>query len=51
MTTTPDSPRPGQDDDEQPDAEAPAKAPGAEIGMLPGEGTTFEPEEDPGAQG
>jgi hypothetical protein len=48
MTTTPDIPIPDDDPtadstSSQPDEEAP----GAEIGMSEGEGSSFEPEEDP----
>jgi hypothetical protein len=56
MTTTPDSPEPTQGEDQDVAAEAqpkedaqPKEGVGAEIGMSPGEGSTFEPEEDPGA--
>jgi hypothetical protein len=52
MTTTPDSPTPSQDEGEDVVADPSSqKAPGAEIGMSSGEGTTFEPEEDPESQG
>lgn len=52
MTTTPDDPTAGGRDDEDVSAEAGAEKPvGAEIGMTSGEGSTFEPEEDPEAQG
>jgi len=53
MTTTPDSPsspdKPSPQDDENDAAAdlASKQAPGAELGMSPGEGSTFEPEEDP----
>jgi hypothetical protein len=50
MTTTPDGPRPSQSDDEDVATEPASKGPGVEIGMSPGEGTTFEPEEDSDAQ-
>jgi hypothetical protein len=51
MTTTPDSPTPSQDESEDVVADPSSqKTPGAEIGMSPGEGTTFEPEEDPESQ-
>ena len=48
---------PGGDDSDEQQAEQPAQAerpeqepggPGAEVGMTDGEGSTFEPEEDPG---
>jgi hypothetical protein len=48
MSETPNSPMPEDDDQErdagsaEPDAHA-----GAEVGMSEGEGSTFEPEEDP----
>jgi hypothetical protein len=47
MTTTPDPRTP--DDDDQPDQDSSERegAPGAELGMSEGEGSTFEPEEDP----
>jgi hypothetical protein len=48
MTTTPDIPIP--DDDPTADsttAQSDEEAPGAEIGMSEGEGSSFEPEEDP----
>jgi len=48
MTTTPDGPVSGDDEDVVPDR-ASTDVEGAEIGMTPGEGTTFEPEEDPDA--
>ena len=52
MTSTPESPVPtdGSADDvgiDQPTG----GAPGAEIGMSEGEGSTFEPEEDPEPEG
>jgi len=53
MTTTPDSPSSPEEPSPQDDAKEAAAdsaskdAPGAEIGMSPGEGSTFEPEEDP----
>jgi len=49
MTTTPDVPVP--DDDERTDAAPPQPdgAPGVEIGKT-SEGSTFEPEEDQGAE-
>jgi hypothetical protein len=50
MTTTPDSPTPSRSDDEDVVADPGSKAPGVEIGMSSGEGTTFEPEEDSDAQ-
>jgi hypothetical protein len=40
MTTTPDHPVPDND------IPPPEGAPGAEIGITDGEGSTFEPEED-----
>ncbi|GAA5134529.1 hypothetical protein GCM10023339_71250 [Alloalcanivorax gelatiniphagus] len=43
MTNQPDESRSDRPDD-TPDDDA---APGAEIGMTDGEGSTFEPEEDP----
>ena len=43
MTTSPGTPVPG---DEQSEG-----GPGAEIGLTEGEGSTFEPEEDPEAHG
>jgi hypothetical protein len=48
MTTTPDGPVSCDDEDVVPDR-ASTDVEGAEIGMTPGEGTTFEPEEDPDA--
>jgi hypothetical protein len=49
MTTTPDSSEPSQDQDVAAEAE-PKEGAGVEIGMSPpGEGSTFEPEEDSGA--
>ena len=46
MTTTPEGSTPAE---KEPDATSEStKAPGAEIGMSPGEGSTFEPEEDEG---
>ena len=52
MTTTPDSPEPSQGEGHDPADPGSKKAPGAEIGMSPpGEGSTFEPEEDPDTQG
>jgi hypothetical protein len=51
MTTTPDSPAASGRDDQDAPADAAAEKPvGAEIGMTSGEGSTFEPEEDPEAQ-
>ena len=51
MTTTPNDPAAGGRDDEGVPAEAaPEKPVGAEIGMTSGEGSTFEPEEDPDPQ-
>ena len=50
MTTTPDSPTPSQSDDEDVATQPAPKALGVEIGMSPGEGSTFEPEEDSDAQ-
>jgi len=48
MTTTPDSPSPEDDEDKDAVSDPASKqAPGAELGMSPGEGSTFEPEEDP----
>ncbi len=48
MTTTPDYPTPDENDDKVPDpASQDQGAPGAEVGMSEGEGSTFEPEEDP----
>jgi hypothetical protein len=48
MSETPNPPVP---EDDGPDREAesapPDGAPGAEVGMSDGEGSTFEPEEDP----
>ena len=50
MTTTPDSSEPSQGEDQDIATEAePKEGVGVEIGMSPGEGSTFEPEEDPGA--
>ncbi len=40
MSNQPDEPRDDRPSDDEP-------APGAEIGMTDGEGSTFEPEEDP----
>ena len=52
MTTTPDSPEPSQGEGQDPADPGSKKKPGAEIGMSPpGEGSTFEPEEDPDTQG
>jgi hypothetical protein len=48
MTTTPDEPSPDERDDKSPPTDDGEEPVGAEIGMVPGEGTTFEPEEDPG---
>jgi hypothetical protein len=49
MTTTPSAPTPEEPDKEhRPDSEG---APGAEMGVSEGEGSTFEPEEDPDGQG
>jgi len=45
MTTQPDVPAPDDDNDKDEDP------PGAEIGISEGEGSTFEPEEDPTGQG
>jgi hypothetical protein len=42
---------PGGDDSDEQQAEQPEQepgGPGAEVGMTDGEGSTFEPEEDPG---
>ena len=50
MTTTPDSPAASGCDADDPGEAAAEKPVGAEIGMTPGEGSTFEPEEDPEAQ-
>jgi hypothetical protein len=55
MTTTPDTASPDEHDDGQDDATAPNDSgtqggAGAEIGMTDGEGSTFEPEEDPDGQ-
>ena len=52
MTTTPDTPMPDDDNsDLAAGSSQPEGAPGAEIGMSEGEGSTFEPEEDPEAHG
>ena len=50
MSETPNAPTP-QDDDPQREAglAQPEGSPGAEVGMTEGEGSTFEPEEDPEA--
>jgi hypothetical protein len=48
MTTTPDNPTPAENDDNSPEPATPDEgAPGAEVGMSD-DGSTFEPEEDPG---
>jgi hypothetical protein len=46
MSTTSRPQNPGDDDRPDPGSSGPDEAPGAEIGMSEGEGTTFEPEED-----
>jgi hypothetical protein len=52
MTTAPEGPTPVQPgDDPAADPGAASGAPGAEIGITEGEGSTFEPEEDPEAHG
>jgi len=54
MTTTPEDPSDGTQDDPSPDASSGphgAETPGAEIGVSEGEGSTFEPEEDPEGHG
>lgn len=56
MSTTSGPETSGQDEPEPPDTEKPEyqekSSPGVEIGMMPeGEGSSFEPEEDPEAQG
>jgi len=49
MTTTPEGPSdPTQEDS---GADASSGPPGAEIGVSEGEGSTFEPEEDPEGHG
>ena len=48
MSTTPDTPIPDRDYKERdPGFRDKEGAPGAEVGMSEGEGSTFEPEEDP----
>ena len=47
MTTTPAGPPSGDQDDAAPGAPSASSARGAEIGISEGEGSTFEPEEDP----
>ena len=44
MTETPNDPSRSPDDDAAPEDKV-----GVEVGMTDGEGSTFEPEEDPGA--
>jgi hypothetical protein len=56
MSTTGGPETSGQDEPDPRDAEKPERheksSPGVEIGMMPeGEGSSFEPEEDPEAQG
>lgn len=48
MTTTPEEPTAGEQDDDTSTTPAATEKPGAEVGMVEGEGSTFEPEEDPG---
>ncbi len=51
MTTTPEGPTSDQDQDVVADDTSPASGgAGAEIGISEGEGSTFEPEEDPEGQ-
>ena len=45
MTTTPQGPTSDEHDGD--DSTAPSTVPGAEIGISEGEGSSFEPEEDP----
>jgi hypothetical protein len=50
MSTTPEEHAATQRSDESAEPESSA-APGVEVGFVEGEGTTFEPEEDPQAAG
>jgi hypothetical protein len=47
MSETPNPPMPEDEDQRDAGSAQPDAPPGAEVGMSEGEGSTFEPEEDP----